>query len=74
MLSTVSVAAMIGAFSYLGGGEMVKGLSHFIVFIVAFITMPLIIWIGDKSQLRWLKEWSLGLVIIVGMIAGYVIS
>ncbi|MEH7226302.1 DUF5058 family protein [Bacillus sp. JJ1566] len=74
MLSTVSVAAMIGAFSYLGGGEMVKGMSEFIVFIVAFITMPIIIWIGDKSRLIWLKEWSLGLVIIVGMIAGVIIS
>ncbi|MEH7386442.1 DUF5058 family protein [Bacillus sp. JJ1521] len=74
MLSTISVAAMIGAFSYLGGAEMVKGISEFIVFIVAFIAMPIIIWIGDKSQLRWLKEWSLGLVIIVGMIAGYFIS
>ncbi|MEH7238239.1 DUF5058 family protein [Bacillus sp. JJ1562] len=74
MLSIVSVAAMIGAFSYLGGGEMVKGLREFIVFIVAFITMPIINWIGDKSQLIWLKEWSLGLVIIVGMIAGVIIS
>ncbi|WP_099364555.1 DUF5058 family protein [Fredinandcohnia onubensis] len=74
MLSTVSVAAMIGAFSYLGGGEMVKGISEFIVFIVAFIVMPIIIWIGDKTQLRWIKEWSLGLVIIVGMFAGYLIS
>ncbi|WP_028783892.1 DUF5058 family protein [Thalassobacillus devorans] len=73
-LKAVSTAAMIGAFSYLGGREMVKGFSESIVLVAAFIVMPIIMWISHKLNWAWLREWSLGLVIIVGIAVGYFIS
>ncbi|WP_245947485.1 DUF5058 family protein [Bacillus taeanensis] len=74
LLNTISIAAMVGAFGYLGGSEMVKGRSEFIVLIVSFLVMPLIIMAANKLNVTWLKEWSLGLVIIVGLVVGYFIS
>ena len=70
MLSIVSTAAMIGAFGYFGAGQMVKGLNETVVFIIAFLIMPIIIWASNRFKLSWLREWSLGLVIVVGISMG----
>ncbi|WP_413377628.1 DUF5058 family protein [Alkalihalobacillus sp. 1P02AB] len=73
-LRWISTAAMLGAFSYLGASEMVKGLAESIVLVVAFICMPVIMWMAERFKMNWLKEWSLGLVIIVGLTVGYIVS
>jgi hypothetical protein len=65
---------MLGAFSYLGTSEMAKGFTESIVLVVGFICMPLIMLIANKYKLSWLKEWSLGIVIIFGLAVGYIIS
>ncbi|WP_342513740.1 DUF5058 family protein [Sporosarcina sp. FSL K6-1522] len=70
LLSIVSTAAMIGAFGYFGAGQMVKGINETIVFIVAFLIMPVILGASSKFKLGWLREWSLGIVIVVGILIG----
>lgn len=74
LMQSVSTAAMIGAFSYLGSGEMVKGINESIVLIGAFLAMPIILWASKRFDKKWLQEWSLGLVIVVGLSIGYFIS
>lgn len=74
LMQSVSTAAMIGAFSYLGSGEMVKGLNESIVLVVSFLVMPLILWAAKRFNKSWLTEWSLGLIIVVGLSVGYFIS
>ncbi|MEW9670440.1 DUF5058 family protein [Ammoniphilus sp. 3BR4] len=74
VLKSISTAAMIGAFSYLGSSEMVKGLDESIVLIVALIVMPIIMSVANRFHLSWLKEWSLGLVIVIGLSIGFFIS
>lgn len=74
LLKAVSTAAMIGAFSYLGGSEMVKGLNESIVLVAAFLVMPIIIMLSKRLNASWLREWSLGLVIIAGLSVGYLLS
>ncbi|ARK30494.1 DUF5058 family protein [Halalkalibacter krulwichiae] len=74
ILNSIAFAAMIGAFSYLGGSEMVKGYIETIVLIIGFICMPIILNLSNKYKLNWLKEWSLGLVILVGVVVGYILS
>ena len=74
LLQMVSTAAMIGAFSYFGSSQMIAGISEAMVLFAAFLVMPLIIWISKKFQMNWLREWSLGLVILVGVTVGYFIS
>lgn len=70
-LSIVSTAALIGAFGYFGGGQMAKGMNETIVFVVALVAMPIIMWLSNKLQQNWLREWSLGLIILLGMGTGY---
>ncbi|MER2106866.1 MAG: DUF5058 family protein [Solibacillus sp.] len=72
-LSVISTAALIGAFGYFGGGQMAKGMNETIVFTVALIAMPIIMWISNKLKLSWLREWSLGLIILIGMGTGYLL-
>lgn len=74
LMQSVSTAAMIGAFSYLGSGEMVKGINESIVLIATFLTMPIILWASKRFDKKWLQEWSLGLVVIIGLSVGYFIS
>ncbi|EMR06596.1 hypothetical protein C772_01491 [Bhargavaea cecembensis DSE10] len=70
----ISTAAMIGAFSYLGSGQMIKGYQEAIVLLVAFMVMPIILQAAKKFEMKWLVEWSLGLVILVGLAVGYLLS
>lgn len=74
VLKSISTAAMIGAFSYLGSSEMVKGWNESIVLIVALIAMPIIMSVANRFHLNWLKEWSLGMVIVIGLTVGFFIS
>ena len=74
LLSIVSTAAMIGAFGYFGAGQMIKGINETVVFIAAFLIMPVIIWASNKFKMNWLREWSLGLVIVVGLSIGLLLT
>lgn len=74
LLSIVSTAAMIGAFGYFGAGQMIRGINETVVFIAAFLVMPVIIWASNKFKMNWLREWSLGLVIVVGLSIGLLLT
>ncbi|WP_399630278.1 DUF5058 family protein [Sporosarcina sp. SG10008] len=74
LLSIVSTAAMIGAFGYFGAGQMIRGINETVVFIAAFLVMPVIIWASNKFKMSWLREWSLGLVIVVGLSIGLLLT
>ena len=43
---------------------MIKGINETVVFIAAFLIMPVIIWASNKFKASWLREWSLGIVIV----------
>lgn len=73
IMIVVTTAAMIGAFSFLASGEMMKGSIHAVVGIASGLTMMFIVWIANKHQIRWLKEWSLGLSILSGLFIGYLV-
>ncbi len=70
----LSTAAMIGAFGYLGSGQMVKGFSEASVLVIAAVTMPIIMFVANKYKIGWLKEWSLGLVVLLGISVGFFIG
>ena len=74
LLKVISTAALLGAFSYLGTMQVIKGMNEAMVFLAAFAVMPLILWTAAKFKLNWLKEWSLGLTILVGISIGYFLS
>ena len=74
LLGIVSTAAMIGAFAYFGSGQMIKGINETVVFLAAFLIMPVIMWASTKFKASWLREWSLGLVILVGISIGFLLT
>ncbi|WP_077623245.1 DUF5058 family protein [Sediminibacillus massiliensis] len=71
LMSIVATAAMLGAFGYFSGSEMIKGMGHTIVIIASGITMVIILLIANKWKMNWLKEWSLGISILASLCVGY---
>lgn len=73
LLSIIASAAMIAMFGSLTGAEMLKGNLHIFTAIVAIIVSAIITYIAKKTDKLWLKEWSLGISIIVSLAAVYLI-
>ncbi|HLQ73572.1 MAG TPA: DUF5058 family protein [Bacillota bacterium] len=71
LFKVVSTGAMIGAFGYLGTSQMIVGLGASAVLLVSAVSMPIIMAIAKKYNMSWMKEWSLGLVVLIGLILGY---
>lgn len=69
-MASVSLAAMLGAFGYLAGEQMVKSLDFAVAAVVALVIMVLIMTYAEKKDIRWLKEWALGISMVAGMIGG----
>ncbi|MFC3040745.1 DUF5058 family protein [Virgibacillus xinjiangensis] len=70
-MSIFATAAMVAAFGNLASAEMIKGLAPVIVVIAASATMVIVSKISDKHQIKWLREWSLGLSILISLCIGY---
>lgn len=70
MMASVSLAAMLGAFGYLLGEEMIKSVSFFVAALVSVTFMVIIMNFADRRDISWLKEWALGLSMVAGMIGG----
>ncbi|WP_251552034.1 DUF5058 family protein [Neobacillus muris] len=71
MMALISTAAMMGAFGYFVAGQMVTGVSTSLVLIVSAVTMAVLMMISERRSIGWLKEWALGITLIVGMSFGY---
>ncbi|WP_059104395.1 DUF5058 family protein [Shouchella shacheensis] len=71
MMSMVATAAMVAAFGNLASAEMIKGLAFVVVALTASATMVIASKMADKHQILWLREWSLGLAILVSLCVGY---
>ncbi|MBU9713034.1 DUF5058 family protein [Evansella tamaricis] len=74
MIIAVTTAALIGAFSFFVSGEVVKGHVHTFVAIGAGLSMIIMMRIANEKNITWLKEWSLGLAILAGLLVGYVVT
>lgn len=73
-MTLVSTAAMIGAFGALSMEQMVISPPYFMTGIVAIITMYLMQFLASKFNKKWVKEWALGISMLMGMIGGYLTS
>ncbi|WP_245807768.1 DUF5058 family protein [Halobacillus massiliensis] len=68
----ISTAAMLGAFGYLASDQMVLSLNHLVAGVTALVSMVMIMIIADKRNTAWLKEWALGIAMVIGMVSAYV--
>ncbi len=67
LLPVVSVAAVLGAFGYQVSKFLVKIGPGSIAALISGLSMVACYTIANKRQINWLKEWSLGLSMVVGM-------
>ncbi|WP_235001646.1 DUF5058 family protein [Halobacillus sp. Marseille-P3879] len=71
IMAAVSSAAMLGAFGYQASDQMVLSVTHTIAGLAALSSMVLIMLIADKVNFAWLKEWALGIAMVIGMASAY---
>lgn len=71
LMAIVPAAALIGAFASLGIAELGKTPVHILSVIVSAGTMAVCILLAARTSATWLREWGLGISIIVGLVAAY---
>lgn len=74
VMAVVSLAAMLGAFGYLLTEQMVKGLNYSAAAVVSLVIMVVIMKVADRRDISWLREWSLGISMVCGMVGGTLIT
>lgn len=74
LIPIISLAAMLGAFGYLAGEQMVSNIHFGVATFTAIISMMSIMIYADISKKAWIKEWALGIAMLIGMCAGTISS
>lgn len=74
LMGIVSSAAMMGAFAFLASEQMIEGSNFAIAGIIALFTNLALVWGANKTSIVWLKQWSLGISMFIGMTGGYLTS
>jgi hypothetical protein len=73
LMGIITTASIVAAFGNLASAEMVKGSIYIVAVLTASLTMVILTKLANKPRLGWLREWSLGLAILVSLIVGYFI-
>jgi hypothetical protein len=68
MLTVISTAAIIGAFSALSSSHLIKLNKNSIACLAGAGIMLLLMNISEKKNIRWLKDWNLTFAILGGML------
>ncbi|WP_156289358.1 DUF5058 family protein [Oceanobacillus salinisoli] len=72
IMGVITTAAIVAAFGNLASAEMVKGFEYIVAALTASITMIAVTALANKSpRMGWLREWSLGIAILVSLVIGY---
>ena len=67
-LTAISSAAIIGAFSAMSAQHLVKLNKNALSCVLGAVFMGILITIGEKKDIKWLKEWNLTISILGAMI------
>ncbi|WP_460799251.1 DUF5058 family protein [Microbacterium sp. GXF0217] len=73
-MAIIPTAALLGAFGTFGIQQLQKGLAVAIVAIASALVMLLCLWIAKAFRQNWLKEWALGISMIVAIGVGILVS
>lgn len=71
LMAIVPAAALIGAFASLGIAELGKTPVHVLSVIVSAAVMGICMLMANKFSQAWLREWGLGIAILVGLFTAY---
>ena len=68
MLSTIAGAAIVGSFAALSSTHLVSLNKNSLACVLGGVIMAVMIFITEKFQVKWLKEWALTFSILGSMI------
>ncbi|RBP64724.1 uncharacterized protein DUF5058 [Brevibacterium sanguinis] len=71
LMSIIPGAALLAAFAALTFRELPKSPTHIIAIVVSAIVMSICLFIAKKFDQQWLKEWGLGISLLVALVASY---
>lgn len=71
LMAIVPSAALLAAFASLGVAELPKGSVHVITVATSALVMAVCLVLTKRLNAPWLREWGLGISIIVGLIVAY---
>ena len=71
LMAIVPAAALIAAFASLGIAELGKTPVHIITVIVSALAMGVCLALAKKFAIAWLREWGLGISILVGLFVAF---
>ncbi|WP_347110987.1 DUF5058 family protein [Paenarthrobacter sp. S56] len=74
VMAIVPTAALLGAFFTLAFQEVLKSPVHLGTMLVSTAAMAVCLVLAHKFRLHWLREWGLGVAIIVALSAAYFMS
>lgn len=70
-MSIIPGAALFAAFAALTFREIPKSPTHVIAVIVSAVVMSICLFLAKVLKANWLKEWGLGISLLVGLVAAY---
>lgn len=73
-MAALTGGALLGAFAYLTVSQASGGSKNLAVMAGSSGAMMVFLWMAERWDLRWLKEWALGFAMIVGLTVAYFIA
>ncbi|MEV7646896.1 DUF5058 family protein [Arthrobacter sp. NPDC089319] len=74
VMMIVPGAALLGAFSVLSFAEFPKSPVHIVAFASSAAIMALLLLLAKRTGATWIKEWALGIAILLGLTITYFVS
>jgi hypothetical protein len=71
IMTVIPAAALLAAFISLGIAEVPKSAVHVITLLSSAVTMGICVFFAKQLKQDWLKEWGLGIAIVVGLVVAY---
>jgi flagellar biosynthesis protein FlhB len=71
VMALIPTAALLGAFSALTIAELPKSNVHLILVGISAASMGLCLYLAKALNQKWLKEWALGISIVIALVSAY---
>lgn len=71
LMAIIPTAALLGAFASLGVAELPKSGVHVLTVVASAAVMGMCLFLARKLQAAWLREWGLGISIVLGLVIAY---
>lgn len=73
-MAIIPTAALFGAFGTFGIQQFTHGLATIIVLLASAAVMSACLWIASAAKQPWLKEWGLGISLVLGIAVGILVT